>query len=523
MEQHIPLKPSNEKAPYLSALSAGGASVLLILFLSSLGLDIMQMPLRGDNKMYFFVSERIASGRVPYECHFDPKTSLSMMVSGLVIAAGRLVDVSGVTSVRIFSLLLVGFAAGLGWLIMWQLSHSRRASVFAVLSLFSFPGYLALTIMGSRPKALVMVIIFLILLAYFRRRFLLAALFISLGFLCWQPVIMFLPVLLLLSRAEENGFGRFPAILLVTAVPIILYELYFVLAGNFYQQLVQAFYYPYVFMSGSGGDLLARLGRFRQSWLQGFGVLNPINIAFPPGVVGLLYLTTRRNREVAVDEGKRNLQFLLISLVLAFVFTAYSHQGFPDLFLVFPFTVIVSAWALDRFVELFSGWKGKRPALLTSILAGCLLVYPTLRVDLTVQYQFTLSDQRELAEEVGRYLEEGKSVYAMGCTHLLALNHADNWLNQGYFSDTVNDYLEAKRGGEPFRPVKDGQWPSVILLSGTPPRDAGKWLEERYVDVTTRRFRRQDIRVFERMNRFVLLHTCSFPPPRGPGTPRRSR
>lgn len=485
-----------EKTPYLYALLVGAASVLLILLLSSLQLDILRMPLRGDNGMYFFVSERVASGGVPYQCHFDPKTSLSLLITGLVIAGGRLFDVPDIISARLFYLFLLGFAAAVSWLTVWRLSHSRRASTFAALGLFSSPGFVSLTIMSCRPKSFVVVFVFLAMLAFFHRKHLLSALFISLGFLCWQPVFMFLPVLVVLTFLRERKFGSILAVLVIASIPIVLYEFYFALMGNFSQQIEQAFIYPYTFMSGDHLGVFAHFRRFVRSWSVAFGPYNILNLAFPLGVVVIVYTVIRRFREGMITERTENCLFLLLSTCLAFSFTLYSHQGFPDLFLVLPFVVIISALAFDTFVEVLSRREKRVLPRIALVIISCMLIFPTVRASIVIEYQFTLADQLELAEEVGDYIDDGLSVYAIGCTQLLAFNHVDNWLNDGYFSNTVNDYQEAKTGGEIFLPKKNGEWPSIILLSGTRPRNSEKWLRKRYIDITTDKFSHQKIRIF---------------------------
>ena len=87
--------------------------------------------------------------------------------------------------------------------------------------------------------------------------------------------------------------------------------------------------------------------------------------------------------------------------------------------------------------------------------------------------------QIEVAEEVGRIIDEGKTVWAVGCTHVLALARRDNWLRYGFFFRGTDRYM-SYRFGDPFVPYKDGELPDVILLSRGKLRGLETWLPRFY-------------------------------------------
>jgi hypothetical protein len=267
--------PLTGKQQVLAALLAGGASIGLLLVFISFNVGIGEVPLLSDNQMYFYISERVASGHPPYTSQFDPKNALSMMIWGLTIWIGRLFGVSDLLSARALSLLVIGASVGMTWLVTYRLTGSSRAAVFSALAAFSFPGYLSLASMGCRPKSFVMLFTLLTIFFSVRRK-------------------------------------------------------------------------PY-----------------------------------------------------------------------------------------------------------------------------------------------------ELAGEVGKFLAQGKTVYAMGDTHLLAFNHSENWLIHGYAAKTVERYLRDKAGSSVFEITKGGEWPGIIFLSRHKSAGTQKWLTDRYVEITTEQFQRQNIRVFE--------------------------
>ncbi len=487
------------KQELVSGLLIGVASVGLVLLIFAFKGGIGELPLCGDNQMYFYISERVASGCAPYVCHFDPKNALSMMFSGLIIFIGRIFGVSDVSSVRILSLCVIGGSAGLIWLITLRLTRSTRASLFAAASVFSFPGYLALASMGCRPKVFVVFFMLLTILFYGKRKPFWSAFSASLSFLCWQPGLLLLGFLFLGLIVQKRRRADLTHALTGALIPLVIYELYFVMTGTVGQQFEQAFYYTYRYMSASFRGFSSSLYRILIIWGKGFGYFNILLIAFPYGIIRY-WTRVFRGRESLTDGTERDPRWFYFQLCMygCLFFTYYSHQGFPDLFFVLPFIAIVSGWILDLSLKDISNLAGRRMLRFASVIITLLLFVPTVFWISSVRFPYTLSDQYRLAKEIDKYIAQGEPVYAMGCTHLLGFTHADNWLKHGFFSETVDDYLEERTNGEVFTPVKNGSWPSLILLSREHPRGSELWLESKYREITTPEYEKQHIKVFKK-------------------------
>jgi hypothetical protein len=67
----------------------------------------------------------------------------------------------------------------------------------------------------------------------------------------------------------------------------------------------------------------------------------------------------------------------------------------------------------------------------------------------------------------------------MGCTHLLALTHANNWVNLGFFFRGMKAYTQS-RYGFPYLPYRDDELPDIILLSRGRSSDIAGWLPRYY-------------------------------------------
>ena len=119
--------------------------------------------------------------------------------------------------------------------------------------------------------------------------------------------------------------------------------------------------------------------------------------------------------------------------------------------------------------------------------------------------EVTLADQRRAAERVGAWVEDGRGVYAVGSTHLLALNRAPNWLPYSFFFRGVDSwlvdrtgYVREVAGGPAFHPERRGRLPRVVLTSRGWPVGWPGWLERRYRNVTGPIFEQQGVEVWRR-------------------------
>ena len=93
-------------------------------------------------------------------------------------------------------------------------------------------------------------------------------------------------------------------------------------------------------------------------------------------------------------------------------------------------------------------------------------------------------------------LDDGETVFATGCTHLLALAHSENWLKYGVSFPELDRYLADINQVDVWVPEKDGERPSIVLLSRRSPRGIGKWLAKYYVPIDAPEFEIQRVNVY---------------------------
>jgi hypothetical protein len=429
--------------------------------------------------------------------HFDPKTTLSVLLTGLAILAGRSLGVDDVCAARIVSIVVFAASIGLTFSVVLKLG-SWRAGAFASLIFMSFPLHAALAIIGARPKIFLIFFLLLSIQFFASRRFFFAGLFASLCFLCWQPSGIVLVAMLLACVSARKPLPIIASVLAGAILPVMLYEAYFVITGFSQVQLEQSVYFPARFLGQNRRELFESIKSVYEKWTLAVGRFDPLIVVFLYGTARFWVGHLRPSRtSVSEGHGQAWVYVHLCSLG-ALAFTIYDHQGLADLLFVSPFVAIVSGWIVDRFLRRVSHAVGGRGEAVGAIAVTTVLLFEiaTTARPAQLRVEFTLSDQYRLAMRVSNFLNDGEQVYAIGCTHLLALNHADNWLPYGFFFPGVDDFIEAKTGSAAFTPVKDGRWPTIILLSRNPPRGAETWLHSRYIEMPAPDFAAQGIRVF---------------------------
>ncbi len=470
-----------------------------------LGRGAWDLPLTSDNQHYFFIAERAAAGVPPHVSQFDPKHQISGLLGAGAIRVLRPWGLDDVRATRVLSLVATAGAVGLAALAGQWLAGAAAGHI-AALVMVGGPGFLFQGSMGCRPKIFLAFFALAAALAVCRRRPALAGVAAACGFLSWQPGIVLL-VAAMLSFAVASDTERRGATLRVlagAALPLLIYHLYFVAHGAFADLWEQAYMFPARYPSGREKiDLLEGVW-----WLFGFGKsqagLHVLGYLF----VGALALAwgaalcapTATVRRLRAQPG---LIYVCVAGHAALVFTLLEFQGYPDAFFVLPFmalTISVTAVVGSRRLAALLFGGGQRLAAAALVCAAVLATIAHATPPFKVEN--TLADQYRLAQRVGGFLAQGYSVYAVGCTHLLAMNHVSNHVRYGYFFRRVNRYLTAatrRETGSPFyRPRRDGEMPDMILLSRWFIPGGDSWLAREYYDVTTEEFANQGTKVWVR-------------------------
>jgi hypothetical protein len=476
-----------------------------LFYVAVLVLGSKDMPLLADNQHYFFIAERAASGVAPHVSQFDPKNALGMLITAGAIDIGRALGIDDVVASRVVSVLAGGIALGLVWPLAHAIAGSVTAAWVAVVGMLSLERFAAMSAMGSQPKVFLVAFLEASLLSVAYGHAALAGLTAAAAFLCWQPAGVLLvagPASLLVER---GGVRRAAAFIVAASVPIILYEVYFVYHGAVAEQIEQALIFPARYMDSFPATLRPVLRR--GSWVfavaQGVDESSFIPLAALVALVIFWVQILRRSTPVArAFYGRADRIYFALVGHVALLCCFVSFQGFPDRFWLDPLMAIAAGWLVAAVADLLTSWLAAVPW--HRIAKGaCIAAIAIMLV--AGRWNFRdmdgLAAQRRAAEALGEIMRAGYTVYAVGCTHLLAFNHTNNFTPFGFYFRGVSDYLHAKTHGRGYVPLRDGKMPDVILVSRGTYLDKQPWFEREYMRSRRAEFSSQLVQVWLRLRR----------------------
>jgi hypothetical protein len=475
-----------------------GLLAFLLGVVACLTRDPAGLPLTLDNQQYFFVAERAASGVPPHVSLFDSKHQAGMLLSAVAIRIGRGLGLGDVHAARVASIAAGAAAVALAWWVAHAITGTLLAGHLAALAMLSFDGFLGMAAMGARPKVFLVFFLLAASWALCRQRAFWAGSLAALAFLCWQPALLAVAGAALVFALA--GGGRSLARLLIGAtLTVLLYELYFAAHGALGAQLEQSYWFPARYMTPAVTDVrhhatqLLRLD-------EGLSVASLLPLGFAAIVVSALaWCALRPARIVEELRAQPGLAYVLLCGAAALAFSLYEYQTYIDGFFVLPYIAVVVAAAAASATKLASRRLSAPGRLL---LAGVVLLLFAANARVLPSHAPVgpdLAEQERLAQKVSAMIAEGGGLYAVGCTHLLAMNHTDNYVPFGFFFRGMEAYLADREPGG-YRPLRDGAMPETILVSRPFVPGGREWLHAEYRDETPSAFRFQGVRVWRRIH-----------------------
>lgn len=443
-----------------SLFQAAAALAIMSIFVC-MSLGLWTRPLSMDNRLYFYIAERAASGVPPHVSAPDVKTQLAPLVDSASIAIGRVVGLDDVRSGRIGALLILIVGIwGVGTTV-FALGATRAAAMLGALSVLAFSGMPGHVSVGFNPK-----ILLFSLLAwgpYFvaRGRFFTAGALASAAMCCWQPALIACACTALAALTAPHWRTALVRCIAGGLAAFALYEAYFTWHGVLAAQLFQNFALP-------AGSVHAGVDWVRGAEFVLFGSWQGIDRVAAAGSCFVLFLAggiaSRLDFEIW-PSGRAPAPTPAVVLVLASgtlmsIFTAYEHQGEPDRFLLCAYFAIAVGVVSDRMLQLVRSRIDERAALYLQGALIAVLLFTSLRGTYPPPVRTDdLDAQIEVGRVVAMMAEAHGSVWSFGCVHLLALAHLTNHHPLAYFWDDLRSYVEEAT----FSPVVHERLPDVIL------------------------------------------------------------
>ncbi len=472
------------------APALAGAVAMALAASNNLG----RLPFLSDNQHYFYMAERTASGVPAFTAHVDPTGALNALIEGAGMALGRALGVGDVVAARLVSITLLAVAVALACRLAAVLTGSTFGGAFAALAVLSAVPFVRHAAMSGQPKVALVAFSLAALLADHTGWAVFSGALAGCVFLSYQPGLVVLAALVVAHLAGGRGWRVALRTCLGFGVPIVAYEAYFFALGGLRQQIACNVVLPVVYMHGS----LESWPYYRQAlglWWSTYGVGSGVALLAIATWLGQWWTSVRRAGLRSALRTRWLPTHLAGAAMVAY--HLYDHQGVPDTFRVLPFVALVAAQGAVAGVSWLRGRAEVMAPLAQVVAIGALLFLVAARLP-PRPAAFELASQLALGREVASQLGEGGGVWAVGCTHLLAFNHAGNWLPYGFTFRGVVDFLAAESGRSAFTPEREGAWPRYILVSRGLPAGSEQWLPAHYDDVTPAGFAAQGIQVFRR-------------------------
>jgi hypothetical protein len=481
---------------------------LLVAFAFVVGLhqtylhEPLNKPLTFDNQVYYYMAERAAGGVPPHVSLVDHKHHLPAIVSGWSIYVGRLFGADDLLAMRVPSIIGAGVVTAC---VAWVAAELAGlwAGALAMLALLVMPGLFSQAAMGVRPQLFMAAFMMLALAEYGLRRRFWAGVSAVCGFLCWTPAALIGVALALSALLERDRIRAIAALAAGAVTAFLTYELYYLLHGALDEQLRQSFM--------MAGDLagyaynefhesLQYFLRFGIGWRRDTSVvlsgaflavlaLAPFVIAFTP------------RRAFALARRHPAWPAALVSSYFATGLTFLTHQGYPDMFFVEPLIAVTSGVLLAGVAALAARILRHELARLAVVAAAAawLIVLQTHRRNVFWTGGVHLAAQRDLAKQIDFLADDYGSVWAVGCPHLLALGHRENFLPYGLLIDPkVRAYMMRDTEPGKYLPLRDGKLPGAILTARGGIRAVMPWMTREYRRVMNKSFESHGIQVWVR-------------------------
>jgi hypothetical protein len=496
-----------------SATSRGVPVPVALLFWFCIGLfacyrfNPLHIPFAIDNQIYFFISERVAAGVPPHISLVDHKNSLSSLLSGAAIVAGRWLGVDDALSVRALSAAVAAGTVAAVWLLAYRLRGRALEAHLSALFMLVFVDYFAQGAQGVRPKVFMAFFMTTGLASFAGRHMLRGGVLSASSFLCWQPALLIPTCLGVSSLIEAPRLRRALRFSLGAAAAMLAYELYFLWHGALGEQLFQTYVMPTREEAWPVPPLteslrfIVRLGHNRDD----ASMILPVLLMGGIVLAGLLALFRPRVTWNWIQT-RSSWAAVALSATASFAFTLVNHQAYPDMFFLHPFIAVAGGLAIGGAYDLLGRLKlpGPLAALRTVLVVLLMLTTAQLAWDRRSMFRSSshrgpsLTQQRALAAELTELSEQYGTVWAIGCVHLLALNRTGNFLPYGLLIDpNVRTYMMSKAGGKPFVPLdENGKLPGMILVARGGERKVMPWLPRLFERVENIRFKSNGISIW---------------------------
>jgi hypothetical protein len=454
-----------------------------VVGLVSLGVYLMHgfdKAVTRDLGVYLYGGQRFLSGDPPYVGVLNRAGPLAHALPGVGMWLGRPFGLSDIHAARVFYMLLAVGCVCLCYLVIRDLTGSRAAALIAAAAFLTFQGFVDLATYGPREKTPMVLFLLVVLLAVRHRRWATSGAFIALATLNWQPVF-FAAVTTAIVAALLAPEGRLRAVARifvggagVSALVLGYYALY-----GAVHTLLDCFVLinaQYTKQPGALADLSGNWGSVRQGYGPAVWVILLGLAAMPIAAVTSARAAWRSHESAAATYVGLGAGWLG-----GVVWSVVAYNGWPDLFVLLPFSLIGVGWIASEVLRRLD----LRVALVVAVVLSLLGTSYAAAYSVTTRQHDLWQQEESIAAVLGAGPQPA-TILSMESPQVLVMTHRTNATPYQMFDHGFPGWVDATYPGglKGYLATIERLAPTYIAV--TPrwkPAWFIPWLKEHYVPV----------------------------------------
>ncbi len=414
----------------------------------------IEQRLSRDEAIYTYAAEQLRRGRPPYVSIFDPKGPGAAIVGGLGAWLAHLLGANEIHGIRAVYFVCSCLTVVAVYLLAQRLFRSVAAGVVGAAVFASFIVFARAAIGGPDAKTPGMLAVVLSMWLLTRRQWLLAGVLAGVGFLVWQPLLIYFVVAVLMPVLVVDGRDKWRAAARAAAgvlIPWVLVGIYLAVAGALDKAYEATVLFPLTGIHKRPFSLSRSLGNIRDVILQNYGVRSSWLLAL--GIGALFVVATvrfaRSDRPVLERVRDPLVCVVLVTGLFEFAYAIYDFQGGPDTIPFTPYAALGAAAVFGLLRDLLS-----TPVARRAVILGAAVFALVVAARAWVQFGNDVGNNRLLKVQVaqGCLIEQiagnGRPFYSLGDPTVFAVTGRRSPDRFIYFGEYVDMWkIHHLRGG----------------------------------------------------------------------------
>jgi len=421
---------------------------LVLLSICFFGLPGLDGFLGRDNSILFYSGREMAHGIAPYINSFIIKGPLSSFFVALGVFLSDIFNLNDLYSVRIIFMIISILTVISLFYLGSELFKSKMIGLWGSLSMLAYKGFAWQAGAGPRPKTPLVLFEILALYFLYKKKWFWAGFFGALAALVWQPALLFPFIVCFVAfigiLRKNYRIKSLYLSLTGVATPFLLISIYFIYHGAF-ANFFDGYLWFHLQNETRLMDNSFLLKKIIVTVIENYKIMSiPIGI----GVLMIfsMFFNSIWSRKTGFNT-KIPLHYLSIylSFLLCFGWSLYDFQGYPDFFLLLPFTAIGFAKFINICINYFTGNIRFLSVKMCNIIVTAMLILIPTQVAISNRIRNNLGlleEQKMIAYEITRNLSEHDKVMSICIPEIMVLSKIKNCQPYNFIDSGVSSRIE---------------------------------------------------------------------------------